>query len=94
MAICIFYRIDGVNLYSVQLPSVDPYLVFMMRQLIVLPSGVQPVGCLFGICTMDVIVLHLHLFETKHCESVQLHTAFIKKVCCRVECCMLEFICC
>ena len=83
MAICLyFYRIDGINLYSVQLPSLDPYLVFMMRQLIVVPSGVRPVGCLFVICTVYVIVLQLYLFETEHCESVQLHSAFIKKVCC------------
>ena len=83
MAICLyFYRIDSVNLYSVQLPSFDPYLVFMMRQLRVVPSGVRPVGCLFAVCTVDVIVVQLHLFETEHRESVQLHTAFIKKVCC------------
>ena len=42
--------------------------------------------CLFDVCTVDVTVLQLHLFETEHCESVQLHTALVKKVCCCVEC--------
>ena len=53
-SVCI-YRIDGVNLYSVQLPSLDPYLVFMMHQLIVVPSGVRPVGCYLDVCTVDVL---------------------------------------
>ena len=50
----VFYRIDGVNLYSVQLPSLDPYWVFMMRQLIVVPSGVRPDECSLEVCTVDV----------------------------------------
>ena len=41
-----------------------------------------------------MFVQQVYLFDSEHCDSVQLHTAFIKKVCCCVECCMLEFICC
>ena len=45
-------------------------------------------------CTVDVFSSTVVVFDSEHCESVQLHTAFIKKVCCCVECCMLEFMCC
>ena len=38
-------------------------------------------------------VQQLHLLDPEHCESVQLHTTFLLKVCCCVECCMLEFMC-
>ena len=50
--------------------------MFMTRQLIVVPSGVRP--DVSSVCKVDV-VQQVHLVDSEHCESVQLHTAFILK---------------
>ena len=48
--------------------------MFMKRQLIVVPTGVR--HDVTSVCKIDV-VQQVHLLDSEHCESVQLHTAFI-----------------